>query len=276
MINDDGIKQKPDRFYMDQNKDLWNLKTPVHIKSDFYDHAAFKSGSSSLTSIDLAYLPDVKEKKLIHLQCHFGQDTMSLERNGAQCVGIDYSSVAIEEAKKTAAELNLNSRFYESNVYDVLDLNLGKFDIVFTSIGVLGWLPELDSWARVVAELLEDGGSFYITEFHPVLYMFEFESQQLMYPYFNSGHVFSENESFTYADREYPLEAVSHFWQHSLDEVLEALISHNVEILRFKEFDYSPFNCFPHMRQIGERKWQYGDQSLHLPHLFHILGRKKK
>lgn len=264
-----------DNEFMNVNKEMWNRKTPIHVKSKFYNNELFLSGKNSLTDIDLQYLPDVKNKRLIHLQCHFGQDTLSLERMGASCVGIDFSEIAIEQAKEMTNALNLKSNFYVSNVYDTLELNLGKFDIVFTSYGVLAWLPDLDRWAKIVSGLLQTGGIFYIAEFHPVLYMFDFDKQVLQFPYFNTGLAFKDEEQSTYTDHNQVFETVSYFWQHSLDETLTALMDNGMEILRFKEFDYSPYNCFPHMKEIGQSSYQYGKPELKLPHVFHILAKKK-
>jgi 2-polyprenyl-3-methyl-5-hydroxy-6-metoxy-1,4-benzoquinol methylase len=261
--------------FMNVNKEMWNKKTPIHVKSKFYDNELFLSGKNSLTEIDLQYLPEVENKRLIHLQCHFGQDTLSLERMGASCVGIDFSEIAIDQAKEMAQGLNLKSNFYVSNVYDTLALNLGKFDIVFTSYGVLAWLPELDSWAKIVSELLVPGGIFYIAEFHPMLYMFEFEKQELQFPYFNAGLAFKDEEHYTYTDHNQVFESVSYFWQHSLDETMMALMDNGMEIIRFKEFDYSPYDCFPHMKEIGHSRYQYGATELKIPHIFHILAKKR-
>lgn len=266
---------KSEEFYFKANKALWNVKTPIHVKSEFYENDAFLNGKSSLTEVENEFLPEVKGKRLIHLQCHFGQDTISLERMGAHCTGIDFSNIAIEHAQKTAMELNLSTKFYESNVYDVLDLNLGKFDIVFTSYGVLSWLPDLKKWADVISGLLKPGGLLYIAEFHPLLYMYEFESQELQYPYGSPGKVFSDSESFTYADRNYPLESVSYFWQHNFDEIISAVLDNDLEILRFKEIEFSPYNCFPHMKEIAPKRYQYGKAELKIPHIFHILARKR-
>ena len=140
------------------NRASWNARTPVHLRSRFYALEAFKAGQSSLRSIELEQVGDVRGRSLLHLQCHFGQDTLSWARLGARVTGMDLSEVAIAEARALATELAIPARFVEGNVNDAPVLLGGeRFDIVFTSYGVLGWLPRLAPWARAVAGCLAPG-----------------------------------------------------------------------------------------------------------------------
>ena len=151
--------------YFQANKELWNAKTPIHNKSEFYDVAGFKAGDSTLRSVELEELGDVKGKSLLHLQCHFGMDTMSWAREGAKVTGMDLSDVAIARAKELSAELSIPADFVCCNLYDLPQHLEGSFDLVFTSYGTIGWLPDLDKWASVVKHFLKPGGTFYIVEF---------------------------------------------------------------------------------------------------------------
>ena len=167
------------QHYFDANKDSWNKRTAVHKDSDFYDLASFKKGKSSLNKIELEELGDVSGKSLLHLQCHFGMDTMSWARMGADCVGVDLSDEAINLAKEINAELKLHAEFVCCNVYDLKQHLDKKFDIVFTSYGTIGWLPDLDAWAAIVWHFLKPGGTFYIADFHPTLWMMDENFERL-------------------------------------------------------------------------------------------------
>jgi len=186
--------------FFEANKQLWNRRTAVHKDSDFYDLAGFKAGKNSLTPVELEELGDVRGKSLLHLQCHFGIDTLSLARMGARCTGIDLSNDAIKLAKELNDELKLDATFICCNVYDTSKYVLEMFDIVFTSYGVIGWLPGLAPWAKVVAERLKPGGFFYMAEFHPVVWMFDDDFTHIKYAYENKEVIVTENEG-TYTDR---------------------------------------------------------------------------
>jgi len=146
--------------YFAANKNLWNQRTDVHKDSSFYNLAGFKNGETVLTPIELKELKDVNGKTMLHLQCHFGMDSLDWARRGADVTGVDLSDTAISEAKKLNDELKLNAKFVCSNVYDLKDQLDEKFDIVFTSYGTIGWLPDLDKWADIVSHYLKPGRLF--------------------------------------------------------------------------------------------------------------------
>ena len=158
---------------LETNRNNWNERTPVHAASDFYDLEGFKAGHITLTDIERREVGDVSGKTLLHLQCHFGQDTMSWSRLGAIATGVDFSDAAIELAQSLNDDLGLTARFIHSNIYDLPDALDERFDIVFTSYGVLNWLPDLDRWAKVIYKFLKPSGTFYIIEFHPFADVFE-------------------------------------------------------------------------------------------------------
>lgn len=146
--------------YLNVNKEAWNKKTPVHFASEFYDNEAFIAGKNSLNSIELALLGDVKEKRILHLQCHFGQDSISLARMGAEVTGVDLSDVSIKIANELAEKTDTSVRFIECDLYSLDQVLNEQFDIVFTSYGTIGWLPDMDRWADVVSKFLKPGGQF--------------------------------------------------------------------------------------------------------------------
>src|SRR5450759_2622739 len=174
-----------------------------HKETPYYDLAGFKAGRDSVYSIEVGELGDVAGKSLLHLQCHFGMDTMSWARLGAKVTGVDYSERAIELAQALAKELAIDAHFVRSNIYDLPndDLIPGKFDIVYTALGVLGWLPDLKHWGKVIAHYLKPGGMFYILEAHPFMLTLDEKSPDLkvVYPYFSSEALKFDTEH-SYAD----------------------------------------------------------------------------
>lgn len=259
--------------YKNINKNAWNLKTDIHVNSEFYDNEAFLRGESSLKSIELSLLGDIKGKSVLHLQCHFGQDTISLSRLGAKVTGIDLSDHAIDYARQMAAGLKADTRFICSGIYELPDVLDEKFDIVFTSYGVIGWLPDMEQWAKVISHFLKPGGRFVMAEFHPVIWMFDYDFNNIAYNYFNAGEIVEQWEG-TYADRNAGIEYSTVTWNHSLSEVMNNLIQADIRINRFEEFDYSPQNCFRHTVKIGKDKYRIKHLDDKLPMIYALEGVK--
>ena len=182
--------------YFETNKATWNKKVAVHAQSEMYNMAGFKKGETSLMPYELKALPDVKGKSLLHLQCHFGQDTMSWSRLGAKSIGVDISDKAIDLAKDLSKELQLDTKFVCCNVLDTSKHISETFDIVYTSYGTIGWLPDLKPWARMISERLKPGGVFYIVEFHPILWMFDYTNKkaEMKYHYNQTEAIYEEYE----------------------------------------------------------------------------------
>ncbi|HOY05209.1 MAG TPA: class I SAM-dependent methyltransferase [Saprospiraceae bacterium] len=229
--------------YFEANRDGWNLRTEVHKSSAFYNVEAWKNGAESLNSIELGEIGDVDGKSLLHLQCHFGQDTMSWARKGATVTGCDLSDKAVGYARELAAELNIPAQFVCCNLYDLPEHLEGQFDVVFTSYGTIGWLPDLDRWAAVIAHFLKPGGFFYIADFHPVLWMLDDRMEYLKYPY-HGGEVILTEQVGTYAERYSEIQYTEYGWNHSLSEIINSLIRHGLRIEFLNEFPYSPYDCF--------------------------------
>lgn len=260
--------------YIEINKNAWNKKTEIHIKSEFYDNEAFLKGKSSLKNIELDLLGDIRGKSILHLQCHFGQDSISLSRMGAIVTGIDLSDKAIETAKLLAQQTNVDTEFICCDIFDLPNYLDRQFDIVFTSYGVIGWLPDLDKWAAIVSKYLKPSGRFVFVEFHPFIWMFDYDFKSIAYNYFNSGEIVEANEG-SYADRDAEIEYSTVNWNHSTSEVLNSLIKHNIEIKSFNEYDYSPYNCFNHTIKIDTDKYQIDSFGNKVPIAFSVEGIKK-
>lgn len=263
------------QVYFDENSESWDKRVALHEKSAFYDVNGFINGISSLTEIEQSELGEVLGKRLLHLQCHFGMDTLSLGRLGADCVGIDFSREAILKARSLNNQLGLNCSFYESNVYDILDLGLGLFDIVFTSYGTISWLPDLDQWAYVISKSLNKNGMFYFADFHPLLYLFDFNTKEIRYSYYNLNKPYTETETGSYADVNDQTVFKSHFWSHSIDEIIGVLLKNKLEIKQLNEIDYSPYNCFPNLSLIGKNRFRLELEHTRLPHVLLIKAIKK-
>jgi 2-polyprenyl-3-methyl-5-hydroxy-6-metoxy-1,4-benzoquinol methylase len=245
--------------YFEANKDLWNKRTAVHKDSSFYNVAGFMAGENVLRPIELAEVGDVKGKTMLHLQCHFGMDSLCWARMGAKVTGIDLSDKAVNEAKKLNDRLALDAEFICCNVYDLATSNSPlqtkeAFDIIFTSYGVVGWLPDLDKWASIIAKYLKPGGMFYIAEFHPVVWMFDDQFTHIQYSYANRGVIEMDSQG-TYTDKNADIKAKEYSWNHSISEVLNALITQGLQIQSFNEYMYSPYPCFSNVVQNTEGNW---------------------
>jgi SAM-dependent methyltransferase len=274
--------------YFDANKDLWNQRTAVHKDSSFYDREGFKAGKSVLTPIELKEVGDVKGKTMLHLQCHFGMDSLDWARRGAKVIGIDLSDEAIKTAKELNDELKLDAKFICCNVYDLHPQNATSskptpkeeafedsgFDIVFTSYGVVGWLPDLDKWAGIIAHYLKPGGIFYMAEFHPVVWMFDDEFTHIKYYYENREIIITENYG-TYTNRKANITGKEYSWNHSISEVLNALIKQGLEIQHFNEFMYSPYSNFSNTIEGEKGHWYIKGMEGKIPMIYSIKAIKK-
>lgn len=259
--------------HFETNRLSWNIRTDIHIKSDFYDNDNFIKGKSSLNQIELDLLKNIEGKKILHLQCHFGQDTISLQRLGANVTGIDLSDNAIKKAKELAEETNSDVRFICCNVYDLPQHLDEQFDMVFTSYGTIVWLPDLDKWASIIARFLKPGGEFIFAEFHPFIWMYDDNFQGIDYSYFNKGEIV-ETEEGTYTDSTSTPKLKTITWNHSLSEVFNSLIQNGLTIAKFSEYDYSPYNCFSNTYEAETGKFRIQAFKDRVPMTYSILAIK--
>jgi SAM-dependent methyltransferase len=265
------------------NQRLWDAWTKVHTEGEFYDVAGFRAGGLRIRPYEIAALGDVTGKTLLHLQCHFGLDTLSWGRLGATVTGVDFSSAAIAFARELAADIGQpDARFVESNVYQ-LPARLGdEFDIVYTSRGVLGWLPDIRGWARVVARFVKPGGRFYMSEIHPVAQAFENEGVKpgelrLQYPYWEHGDPLIFDVHGSYADPAADLgeEHKEHGWDHGLGEIVTALIDAGLRIDKLEEQAFLEWAAdFLVEREPGSGVYVLPEGPGELPLMFSILASK--
>ena len=269
-----NILFKMNEFYK-ANKDLWNMRTKEHLLGSFYKHDQFSKTLNSLTEIELADLTEVKDKSLLHLQCHFGQDTISWANLGAQATGIDFSEEAIKAAKALSAETGVSATFVECNAYDTPSFVKEQFDIVFTSYGAICWLDDLERWAKMVHTMVKPGGTFYIAEFHPAIYIFNFETGEIEYTYFQGKAPIADETEGTYGKSDSKITYTDYTWIHTISKLIQVLVNEGFEVETFKEFPFSPYNCFPKMRTVGENQYVMEFLPKGYPHAFSLKMKKK-
>lgn len=259
--------------YLEINKALWNGKTKIHFDSEFYNNKSFLKTKNSLNEIELSLLGDVRGKKILHLQCHFGQDTISLQNMGAKVTGIDLSDEAIKMAKVLSEQTENFPDFICSDVYD-LPNNLNEvFDIVFTSYGTIGWLPDLDRWAKVITHFLKPGGNFILAEFHPVVWIFDNKFEKIEYNYFKEKAII-EKEQGTYAQKNAEIEMESVTWNHSLSEVFSSLLNNGLRIESFSEFNFSPYDCFENTIETNPKQFKIKNLVDKIPMVYSLKAKK--
>ena len=253
------------------NRNNWDERTRAHAASDFYDVEGFKKGRITLTDIERQEVGDVSGKTLLHLQCHFGLDTMSWSRLGARVTGVDFSDAAIGLARQLNEELRLGVRFINSNIYDLPDVLEEQFDIVFTSYGVLTWLPDIARWAEVVSNCLKPAGVFYIVEFHPFAAVFETSELGDMVPTYKYFHheLFFEGGEPSYAGKEV-IETPTYEWQHSLGDIVCALIDAGLKIEFLHEFPFACYQAYTAMERGDDGWWRLTKQNDSYPQMFSI------
>jgi SAM-dependent methyltransferase len=236
---------------LELNRTWWDERVPIHVGSAFYDVEGFRAGGSTLRAFELEEVGDVRGKRLAHLQCHFGLDSLSWARAGASVAGLDFSGPAVEAANALAAETGLDARFVEANVYDAVEALGGElFDVVYTGLGAINWLPDLGRWAEVVASLIDEGGFLYLTEFHPFTWVFGDHEVKVELDYFHDpeGVSFDDEAGGTYADLEVPTENnATREWAHTLSDVVSAVLGAGLRLELLHEHDYTLFPRFPHL-----------------------------
>lgn len=260
--------------FISNNKNLWNAWTKINSESDFYKLDEFKKGASSLKKIERQELGDVNNKSLLHLQCHFGLDTLSWAKEGAVVTGVDLSDTAITLAKDLSSELNIPAEFICSDILELPKVLDKKFDIVFTSYGVLCWLSNLNKWADVVAHFLKPNGTFYIIEFHPFTHMFNEDWSDISDKYFYGENPIRTEQKGSYADDNINSSFVSYEWPHTLAEVITSLRQAGIIIDFLHEFPFSSYNCFPSLEETGADEFTLQNKK-NIPLMYSIKGTYK-
>ncbi len=256
------------------NRAWWDERAPLHVSGDFYDVAAFREGRLTLRPFEQAELGDVRGKHLAHLQCHLGMDSMSWARLGAHVTGLDFSAPAVVAANTLAEELGIDATFVEADVYDAPRALGRPFDIVYTGIGALCWLPDIPRWAGVVRDLLAPGGVLYLVETHPLSDMLGDDDLTATYPYFMTEPI-REDAPGSYAVPDAATTANESFsWVHPLSRVMGALLDAGFTIERFSEFDYTVFQRWPFLEVDADGRHRMPAGLPSLPLLYSLLARR--
>ncbi|HUP27561.1 MAG TPA: class I SAM-dependent methyltransferase [Chloroflexia bacterium] len=265
--------------YVKSNKALWNDWTLINARSADYDLEGFKQHKNSLHPLELGEVGDVSGKSLLHLQCHFGKDTLSWAQLGANVTGVDFSENAIDLARSLSAELEIPANFVLSDLYRLPEVLEGEFDIVFTSYGVLGWLPDIELWGKIVAHYLKPGGTFYIAEVHPFVWIFDDSGEpadlKVIYSYFHKEPLRFDVKG-SYADPDADYVGVEYGWNHTLSDYINALIGAGLQIEHLHEFPFLGWKALPFMEEHEDGLWYLPEGKDKIPLLFSLKATKPK
>ncbi|WP_405714127.1 MULTISPECIES: class I SAM-dependent methyltransferase [unclassified Streptomyces] len=262
--------------WREANRALWDERVPIHVSSDYYDLESFRAGKDALRDFELAEVGDVTGKTLLHLQCHIGVDTLSWARHGAaQVVGLDFSEPAVETARALAGEIGLGqdrAAFVAADVHDAAEaVPDSSYDIVYTGIGALNWLPDIRRWAETAASLVAPGGFLYLAEFHPMTDCLDDDTgTKVDYDYFSRDAWVDETPG-TYADFEAPtVHNRSVEWQHPIGEVVSALAAAGLRIEFLHEHDASLFARFPTLERQSDGFYRFPADRPRIPLMYSI------
>lgn len=254
--------------YVDLNRAHWDERAPAHAASKGYGFAEFLADPEHLSGVvqfDRPRLGDLHGVRGVHLQCHIGTDTLSLARLGARMTGLDFSAVSLEQARSLAERAGAEIDFHQGEVYHAVDtLGASRFDLVYTGVGALCWLPDIARWARVVAGLLAPGGRLFIRESHPLLWALDETADvpTLRYPYFERPEpmVFDEEGTYVESNAEFT-HTVTHEWNHGIGEIITAVLDAGLQLTQFVEHDSAPWLALPgQMTRTDEGEWRLADR----------------
>ena len=274
---------RPVTDYRDVNRANWDERVPAHVASAFYCVPRFLAEPGDLSDVvqfDRPLLGDIAGLRGAHLQCHIGTDTVSLARLGASMTGLDFSGPAVEAATSLAAAAGADATFVQADVYAAADvLPANAFDLVYTGIGALCWLPDIRRWARVVAALLRPGGRLFIRDGHPMLWTIEERDDDLLavkYPYFEQPEPLTWTEGGTYVDTDMVFtQNVSHEWNHGIGEIVTALLDAGLTLTGLTEHDSVPWDAMPRlMKPAGGGEWRLAAEASRLPCSFTVRAVK--
>jgi SAM-dependent methyltransferase len=266
------------------NRANWDERVPAHVASPDYAVARFVSDPAFISDVvrfDLPRLGDVTGLRGVHLQCHIGTDTVSLARLGASMTGLDFSAPAVSAARALASSTGASAAFVQADVYDAAEvLGHGGFDLVYTGIGALCWLPDIRRWAGVVAALLRPGGKLFIREGHPVLWTLDDERDDdllvLKYPYFERAEPLVFDQGGTYVSTDVVFSHnVTHAWNHGIGEIITALLETGLSVTGFDEHDSAPWPALPRlMERADDGEWRLIDDSSRVPCTYTLQAAK--
>ena len=262
--------------YGEANRSNWDEKVAVHAASDFYGVDRFLAGESTLLDLDRDSLGPVAGMSLLHLQCHFGLDTLSWAREGASVTGLDFSPEAIAKARELAVETGIKARFVEADVYDAPSLIEDRFDIVYVNVGALTWLPDVPAWALVCAEMLRPGGRLYVHDVHPMLFTLDDERADelvIRYPYFERAEPLHFDDDHDYTEQTASFEHRDRFeWPHSLSEIVGSVLDAGLALESLSEHDWAVWQPLSGMTEGPPGIWRVPNASV--PLAFSLRARK--
>jgi len=271
--------------YLDLNRASWDERAPAHAASPDYGVARFAADPEHLSDVvrfDAPRLGVVAGLRGVHLQCHGGTDTVSLARLGASMTGLDFSAPALAEARRLAVRAGADVAFVQSELYDALEvLPAGVFDLVYTGIGAIIWLPSIDRWAGVVSALLRPGGRLFMREGHPVLFATGSPRPDgavaLEHPYFEQvdGTRWDDGGTYVQTDATFVHNSTIE-WNHGLGEIVTALLDHGLDLTMLVEHDSVPWDARPgEMEPVGHGELRLRDRPERLPHTFTVAATKR-
>jgi SAM-dependent methyltransferase len=272
--------------YRAVNRASWDERAPAHAASPDYATERFVADPAHLSDVvrfDVPRLGDLQGVRGVHLQCHIGTDTISLARLGARMTGLDFSPAAIAEARALAERTGSDVDFVESDVYAAVDvLGAAGYDLVFTGVGALCWLPSVRRWAEVVAGLLRPGGRLFLREGHPMLWALQDgrEDDLLVvdFPYFERPEPTVWDEPGTYVRTDVAFQHnVTHEWNHGLGETVTALLDVGMRLTMLEEHDSVPWEALPGQMELLEdsREWRLADRPWRLAHSYTLQAVKE-
>ena len=249
------------REFREQNRKLWDEITPIHYEHPDYKVTEFLDGKSTLYDLLISELGDIKGKEILHMMCHFGLDTLSLARLDADVTGVDFSETSIKYARRLTELSNLKAKFVESDIYDIHDQCDDLFDIVFSSIGILCWLPDLNLWAKNIETFLKPGGFFYFAEDHPIALTFSEELEEGD-TYFHKDEPSVYSGNIDYCDPDYKCTNKSYEWAWTVGDVVSALCNAGLKIEYLHEFPYGLYKRFKNMENRNGKWWIPGKENI--------------
>jgi SAM-dependent methyltransferase len=260
------------------NRANWDDRTAIHVASRFYDVGAWLRDGRGPRPREVEALGDVSGLRLLHLQCHFGLDTLQWARAGAEVTGLDFSPAAIDAARDIARRAGLDDRatFVCADVYDAVEvLEHRTFDVVYVSLGALCWLPSVDRWASQVGALVAPGGRFYMHDGHPLAWALDDDGRLLQHTYFEEAEPFVDDSDVTYTDGDRPITARrSYEWNHSIGEIVTALLRNGLQLESLVEHDWTAFHAFPWLVADADGCWRIPPGHARIPLSYTVLARR--
>jgi SAM-dependent methyltransferase len=287
-VGDPAPGEALEQSRIEANRRNWDDRVPIHVASEFYDVEGWLARRAGPRQRETAVLGDVRGLALVHLQCHFGIDTLNWADAGATVTGLDLSGAAVAAARELAGRAGLSSvaTFVEGNVFDAVELlGAGAFDVVYVSLGALNWLPDVGRWANQVAGLLRPGGRCYLHEGHPLAWALEDDSMTIGHPYFQEDEPYAEDSAATYTDGDRPVVSGRHYeWNHGIGEVVTALLERGLRLDALVEHDWTVHQQFPWLVELepehsvgghSERRWAIPPGRPRIPLTYTLLATKR-